>query len=252
MIDRIGEEGYNNNGSLMVIVSYRKYDDIDVYFPEYDWTRYNCKYVNFKHGKIKCPYEPRYYGKGYLGEGNHNIKENGECTKCYRTWHHMLERCYDEKHRDKYKTYEDCYINEEWLNYQNFADWFDENYYEIDNEQMSIDKDILCKGNKEYGPNTCVFTPQKINSLFPKSDNIRGELPIGIYLDKRRGTYEVRCQDGNNNKIYIGAFDNMEEAFEAYKEEKEFIIKLFAEAYKDEIPEELYIAMYNYEVEIND
>ena len=31
-----------------------------------------------------------------------------------------------------------------------------------------------------------------------------------------------------------------------------FIIKLFAEAYKDEIPEELYIAMYNYEVEIND
>lgn len=252
MSDRLGEERYNNNGSLMRIIEYRKYDDIDVYFPEYNWIKYNCTYINFKQGKVKCPYEPRYYGKGYLGEGSHKIKENGEATKCYRTWYHMLERCYDEKHRDRHSTYKDCFVNEEWLNYQNFANWFDDNYYTVEDELMSIDKDILCKGNKEYGPDTCVFTPQKINSLFVKSDNIRGDLPIGVCLDKYKRKYEAKCQDGNNNRIHLGVYDTIEEAFDAYKEEKEFIFKLFAEAYKNDIPDDLYIALYNYEVEIDD
>lgn len=250
--ERVGEESYNNNGSLMRIIAYRKSDDIDIYFPEYDWVRYNCKYTNFKHGKVKCPYEPRYHGKGYLGEGEHKIKEDGKCTKCYRTWHHMLERCYDEKHREKYPTYAECYMNEEWLNYQNFADWFDDNYYEVDDELMCIDKDILCKGNKEYGPDTCVFTPENINLLFTRSDKIRGEYPIGVYEDKRRGKYVAKCQDGHSGVNYIGQYNTPEEAFEAYKEEKEFIIKLFAEAYKNDIPEELYNALYEYEVEIDD
>ena len=32
VINRTGEEGVNNFGSKMVIVKYRKYSDIDVYF----------------------------------------------------------------------------------------------------------------------------------------------------------------------------------------------------------------------------
>lgn len=254
--ERVGEENYNNNGSLMRIVAYRKSDDIDIYFPEYDWVRYNCKYINFKHGKVKCPYEPRYHGKGYLGEGEHKIKEDGKCTKCYRTWHHMLERCYDEKHRYKYPTYADCYVNDEWLNYQNFADWFDENYYEVDGELMCIDKDILCKGNKEYGPDTCVFTPERINTLFMKSDKSRGEYPLGVCLDKHGKKYEAKYQYSDitdkRKTVHLGRYETPEEAFEAYKEEKEFVIKLFAEAYKDDIPEELYEALCDYEVEIYD
>lgn len=254
--ERLGEENYNNNGSLMRIIAYRKSDDIDIYFPEYDWIRYNCKYVNFKYGKVKCPYEPRYYGKGYLGEGDYNIKEDGKCTKCYRTWHHMLERCYDEKHRDKYPTYDDCYVNDEWLNYQNFAEWFNENYYEVEDELMHIDKDILCKGNKEYGPDTCVFTPGRINTLFLSSDKSRGDYPLGVCLDKHGEKYEAKCQYSDiidkRKTIHLGVYDTPEEAFEAYRDEKEFLIKLFAEAYKDDIPDILYNAMYDYEIDIED
>ena len=79
-IDRTGEEGYNNFGSKMVIKEYRKYSDIDVYFPEYDWTFEHVQYGKFKNGNIKCPYEPRYYGKGYLGEGKYKVSENGKLT----------------------------------------------------------------------------------------------------------------------------------------------------------------------------
>ena len=69
-INRTGEENINTFGSKMIIKEYRGCMDIDVYFPEYDWVLKNTRYGDFKNRKIKCPYEPRYYGVGYLGEGN--------------------------------------------------------------------------------------------------------------------------------------------------------------------------------------
>ena len=37
-IDKNGEESYNKFGSKMVISEYKNNIDIDVYFPEYNWT----------------------------------------------------------------------------------------------------------------------------------------------------------------------------------------------------------------------
>ena len=61
-IDRTGEKNINNFGSEMVIVAYKTYSDIDVYFPEYNWTFKHSAYKEFKKGNIKCPYEKRVYG----------------------------------------------------------------------------------------------------------------------------------------------------------------------------------------------
>ena len=74
-INRTGEEKLNNFGSKMVVKEYRKYSDIDVYFPEYDWVFKHARYGNFKNGSIKCPYEPRVYRVGYLGEGKYKMFE---------------------------------------------------------------------------------------------------------------------------------------------------------------------------------
>ena len=38
----------------MIIKEYRKYSDVDVYFPEYNWTFENGTYTHFKKGNIKC------------------------------------------------------------------------------------------------------------------------------------------------------------------------------------------------------
>ena len=54
-IDRTGEERLNNFGSRMIIKEHRKYSDIDVYFPEYNWTAKHVQYNNFKKGTVKCP-----------------------------------------------------------------------------------------------------------------------------------------------------------------------------------------------------
>ena len=73
----------------MVIKEYRGCMDIDVYFPEYDWTFKHTQYNNFKNGKIKCPYEKRCFGIGYLGEGKYKVSENGKITDGYNIWHEM-------------------------------------------------------------------------------------------------------------------------------------------------------------------
>ena len=203
----------------------------------------NNAYNNFKNGEIKCPYERRVHGEGYLGVGEHKAVSNGKKTKVYKAWNSMIERCYDKRVHAKNPTYTDCEVCEEWKNFQNFAEWFEQNYYEIEEERMHLDKDILCKGNKIYAPDKCVFVPQRINSLFIKCDATRGSFPIGVSYYKASGKYVAQCQVENRPKN-LGHFNTPEEAFLAYKTFKEAYIKQVADEYKDKIPKELYDAMY--------
>lgn len=83
MKNRINEENYNLFGSLMIINNYRNCDDIDVYFPEYNWVFYHSAYKEFKNGHIKCPYEARYCNIGYIGEGKYNTMENNNKSKAF-------------------------------------------------------------------------------------------------------------------------------------------------------------------------
>lgn len=250
--DRTDQMKCNNFGSEMKIIAYRGTNDIDIYFPKYNWTYKNTTYTSFKSGQIKCPYERRYFGIGYLGEGDAPATLNGKTVKAYDLWRNMLRRCYDKEFHKKESTYKDCEVCEEWMNYNNFYEWFKENYYEIKGEKIQLDKDILRKRNKIYSSDNCVFVTHKINSLFCKSDSIRGDLPIGVCYHKSADKYMARCFDGNNNAVYIGVYDNPSDAFNEYKKYKELIIKRIADEYKDEIPSKLYNALYNYEVEITD
>lgn len=255
-INRIGERNYNTFGSEMVIVHYNGCMDIDVYFPEFDWIFKHAKYNNFKKGEIKCPYERRFYNVGYLGEGKYKVSENGKNTRVYDTWKAMLQRCYSEKEHERHPTYIGCEVYEGWHNFQNFAKWYKDNYYEVGNEKMCLDKDILFKGNKIYSPDTCIFVPETINKLFIKNDKNRGESVIGATLCKN-GKYQAQCniinpETGKSKQEYLGLYDSQEKAFQVYKYHKERNIKQIADYYKIHIPQKLYDAMYNYEVEIDD
>ena len=249
MNNRIGEKNINSFGSEIEIIGYRKAVDIDVYFPKYDWTFKHAQYYNFKTGNIKCPYEKRVYNNGYIGEGKYPVSINNKNTFQYKTWNHMLERCYSEKYKNKYPTYKNCTVSEPWLNFQNYASWHDDNYYEVEGERTELDKDILIKGNKIYSSDTCIFVPRAINSLIIKSDKMRGNYPIGITY--RNNKYIARC-NVNGNRIFLGTYKTLEEAFKTYKQYKENLIKEIANKYKNQIPDKLYRALLNYEVEITD
>ena len=167
----------------------------------------------------------------------------------------MLQRCYDPKFHKKYPTYKGCKVEDYLLNFQHMGKWIENNYYEIEGETMCLDKDILCKGNKIYSRDTCVFVPQRINSLFTKCDNARGDNPIGVE-DLPSGNYRAYCNDGYSKKIGLGTYSTKEEAFQVYKEYKENLIKETIDSYEGKIPEPFYSrlkeAMYNYKVEIDD
>ena len=253
--DRTGEESLNNFGSKMVISEYRNRRDIDIYFPEYNWVFEHAMYNAFKKGNVKCPYESRICGVGYLGEGKYKTKENGKHTNEYRIYYNMLMRCYDPKFQEKHPSYKGCTAENDWLNFQNMAEWIENNYYEVPGEQMHLDKDILCKGNKVYSRETCIFVPQRINELFVKRDKSRGDCPIGV-SPTSSCNYQATCNDGNGKYIYLGSYSSKEEAFQVYKVYKEKIIKETIDSYEGIIPEPHYSrlkeAMYNYEVEMDD
>lgn len=205
----------------------------------------------FKNGSISNPYDKSVYGVGYLGIGEYKVSENKVFNIRYKHWNSMLLRCYDEKYHNKKISYKGCTVCDEWLNYQNFAKWYDENYYEVGNEKMHLDKDILHKNNKVYSPNNCIFVPEHINSLFTKRQNDRGDYPIGVSIHKKTGHFEARCSTISGRQ-YLGVYNTPKQAFYVYKDYKEKYIKKMADYYKDKIPIELYEAMYRYEVEITD
>ena len=224
-------------------------------FPEYNWKFEHVQYGTFKKGNVKCPYEPRTFGVGYLGEGKYTTTENGKLKKYFKIWSNMLRRCYDPKHRERYPTYKDCKVEDYLLNFQHMGEWLEDNYYEVPGEKMCLDKDILHKGNKVYSRDTCIFVPERINILFTKRDNARGNDPIGV-VQVSSGNYQVNCHNEYGKQIYLGTYLTEEQAFNAYKQYKEKIIKEVIDSYEGKIPEPFYsrlkIAMYNYKVEIDD
>lgn len=251
---RLGERSMNNQGCIMEIVEYKNCDDICVRFEDAHSCRIHTTYDSFIKGGVLNPYYLSVYGIGFLGQGEYVAYKNGKNTKEYDVWHNMLARIYNKNLRGKRPTYKDKKVCNEWHNFQNFARWYKENYYEMDdNIKVQIDKDILIKNNKIYSPETCVFVPSNINSLFTKKDKNRGDLPIGVTHRKNSEKYRALCMNQFTDKqVSLGEFDTPTEAFNSYKKYKEQHIKDIADYYKTQIPTKLYKALYKYEVSITD
>lgn len=187
------------------------------------------------------------YKKGYIGIGNFKSKVNNKNTKSYSCWYNMLTRCYSEKLRHKFPTYINCIVCEEWLNYQNFAKWFENNYI----EGFDLDKDILSTSTKIYSPQTCCFIPQSLNKLLTKCNKLKGLYPIGVTFHKQRRVYIAQVIIENKNK-HLGCFNSILEASIAYKEAKEKEIKRQAFRYKNKITIDCYNKLISYKIPIYD
>lgn len=249
---RLGEIRRNKQGCEMKIVEYKNANEIRIKFLDSCGYEKSTQYQHFVRGEVTNPFYKAIYGVGYNSGDKHSKSKDGLNTKKYDCWHDMLRRCYSEESHIRQPTYIDIEVCEEWHNFQNFGDWFDENYYEVEDEVIQLDKDILIKGNKVYLPNTCVFVPKAINTLFTKRQNHRGDYPIGVKATPYDGYYSSCSNLFLNKQIHLGTYSTPEQAFQAYKEYKENHIKEVADHYKDKIPKKLYDAMYRYEVEITD
>lgn len=183
----VGVGGYNSFGSKMIIKEYRKNNDIDVYFPEYNWTFEHAQLSHFIRGNLRCPYERRYFNVGYIGEGKYNWQNYPNiCNK----WLHILERSYSKSWKKNHPQYNSTTCGRGFYCLQDFGQWYEDNIYEVKMQVMDLDKDLLGKENKIYSPETCCFLPRCINSslahpnkelLTQLANKYKEELPKHIY-----------------------------------------------------------------------
>lgn len=239
--ERIGECFTNKFGDVAKIIEYIDSNHLTIEFQDEKRATITTNYNNLKKGDFKNPYGKRVFGIGYIGNAK-SRNENGIKKKSYTTWFAMLQRCYKDCFENK-TTYKDCFVCDEWLCYENFEKWFDENYYEIPGEIMNLDKDILSKNSKIYSPDTCIFVPQQINKYFTKRTPSKEGYPLGVYKNKS-GSYGARAIHTNKR---IGTFKTPEEASNAYKQIKTESLHKTTNEYKEYIPKFIYDILISYE-----
>lgn len=235
--NKVGETSYSKYGTKATLIKYIDSRNVLIEFDDEFHYQYATKYENFVHRHITNPYDRTIYGVGCFGVGTHMSSEHS-----YYTWHCMLERCYKKEKRKSEESYIGCTVCEDWKVFQNFADWYDEHFYECP-EGLMIDKDFMSDGNKYYSPETCVLVPKSlnlsaINSFRPKWRKGSNEgLPIGV--EKQHNSYIARICAGGYPSI-IGCYKTVQEAETAYKTAKRNYLLSLLNIYENVMPNELF------------
>ena len=134
-----------------------------------------------------------------------------------RAWANILKRACNPKCHAAHPTYSDVTVCKEWHSFTAFRTWWLENY----REGGHLDKDMLSVGNREYGPDSCIYVPQWLNSFTIDSAASRGELPIGVSFCNKTGMYQSNCSNPITGKQHrLGYFTAHEEAYEAWIKRK--------------------------------
>lgn len=243
---RIWETKLNNFGTRMTIIEYYSAINITVKFDdEFKYEMRNVTYSNFKKGSVKNPYDRILYEIGYIGVGDFEQTINRKDVRSYDAWRKMFSRCYDKRYLLRQPTYEGCIVCEEWHNFQNFAKWYEENYYECDGYKTQLDKDWLIFGNKEYSPENCIMVPSLINSCILTHNKIKyNNLPDGMApTDSKK--FNVRLSMYSKRKD-LGIYDTLKEAMMVYKDKKIEYVKELAYRYQSYIPQKLFEKMLDY------
>jgi hypothetical protein len=184
----------------------------------------------------------KFYNIGFIDNPNFTKKNY---PKYYSIWHSMIKRCYCNNSLRDSPTYMDCFVDERFHNFKFFVEWCEKNYI----DGFYLDKDILIKGNKIYGPDTCCFVPVEINNLFLLTNKKRGKYPVGVTLHGKNYRAQVKMYGKSKN---FGTYKTIEEAFENYKLNKLKYICELANKWKDKINNNVYDALINYKIEITD
>ena len=161
---------------------------------------------------------PTVYGVGMIGyaEPRKNWKE-------YQRWTNMLARCYDPSNKN-YSSYgaKGVYVCDRWLRFDYFLEDIIKlpGYKDVINNpdiKYNLDKDTLQQGCeiKVYGPDTCIWIPDVINSIQKAIDNKENCIRRYFGVQLVKGNYRVSLSD-NGKSIYFGTYNNEIAAANAY------------------------------------
>lgn len=152
----------------------------------------------------------------YISNDIYGGKNSAQCPY-YRSWFHVLRRCYDPKSHAIRPTYVGCSMAGEWHTFSVFRAWM----ANLNWLGMHLDKDILFAGNKVYGPSTCVFIEPNLNVFLTERSRARGPYPLGVTSSSKGKKFRSRCWNPfSGEREFIGDFLTPERAHEAWRERK--------------------------------
>lgn len=245
-LKREGEVYTTQNYGGLIITEYKDAWNVKVKF-----VNTGCERVvamgDIKKGAVKDFLQPSIFGIGILGE---EFENSESMDKVCTTWRSILTRCYYKKDGHIAEAYKDCTMSENFKYYQYFKKWYlNQNGWNEDD--WAIDKDILVRGNKIYSEDTCCLVPREINNLFTLRHKLRGDYPLGVHFDKKSSKF-ISQLGRMGKRTYLGSYNNVEDAFNTYKQAKEDYIKEVANIWRDRIEPRVYTALITYQVEITD
>lgn len=165
---------WTNEGYLIKIIEYINISDVVIQFQDQYGFIAHTTLQNIRKGQVHNPYKVNKFG-GY--EGDSIYTRNGEYKYLYRIWYNILVRANDTAYYAKYHNsvtdaYDYCTIDPTWLNFSNFALWYDTEKSKLNPAfSYEVDKDLLFRfyctetcGKKCYGPKYCVLIPHELNN----------------------------------------------------------------------------------------
>ena len=141
----------------------------------------------------------------------------------------LIRRCYDKGTLKKNPNYNGCVVSEDFLDYEKFKDNIKNvRNYEVweTSEGWHLDKDEFGSG-KIYSISSCCFLPKKINITIQSGGQKKySSLPNGVVegKGKKNKTYTAQCYCDKPNTRYIGSFNTVRDAFDAYSSTKKRLI----------------------------
>lgn len=193
-------------------------------------TEFFTKSSDIRKGNVKDHMRPTIYGVGFCGK--RLVKGSSSDRDIFMSWHHMMRRCYSPYEINKNISYKDCFVCEEWHNFQNFLHCHELNYV----DGYHLDKDIINSGNKIYSPENCIYVPAYVNILIVTGGTQNSNERIGVSYRANRGMYRAYISiDGKYKNL--GHYKTEEEAGIVYDKEKYQYVKMKCEQCKNENPD---------------
>lgn len=162
--------------------------------------------------------------------------------KRYTVWSSMIKRCYS----GELYVYSDVVVSPVWHDYQDFAQWWEDQPLYKRQDNWQLDKDIVSPESRTYSPNNCRLVPTVINLLIKKMGP--RDYTQGVNYHKRDKAFRAFVVDASGVHKERNGFKSELDAFLWYKSEKEVIVKQLAEKYKSIIDLDVYDALINYKV----
>lgn len=227
-----------SDGPVMVIRIIDR-QTVEVIFMEPPNGVTQVKVGNLRNGLVRNRLKPTVIGVGCIGYGPHK-------TGCmaHKKWLSMLNRVHE------LRSYEDVTICKDWYNFQNFAEWFEQQRLQIKgfdsvDFRWVLDKDLRWPGNREYGPDGCCLAPHAVNMLFNAHTRRQRDLPLGV--SRHSHGYSAQCHSLTDGLQFLGVFPTVGQAQQAYWKAKiEAIWQVTNSKYGQFIQDDVLLILYNF------